>query len=496
MGASMTNAVMKIERFEVGKFIIDIAVSFAPEKEVPSPRIGIIFNCSRGNRRLPMKVQFKDGKIFAEGKYDSSLIFYGFTPREIEVSFIFSDATDNGKEYQTGLKVNGIKKHPLHRFFILTPLERIKALAGVMLNIVALPCRMLPVHKNRISFFSNRTDAPTGNMKAVYNTLKDIENADIHLVCKKGGPKGELKVLLKFLYLYMTSKVVFVDDYYHLISYVKKKDKTKLIQLWHGCGAFKTFGFSRFHKSSVLEIYSANHRQYDYAIVSSPDICDFYAEAYGISSEKALALGSPRCDILSNEEYRNKKREEFFSEFPALKGKKLLLFAPTFRGKGNGDCYYPYEKFNADKVLETLGDEWGLVIKLHPYLNKKIKYSDKNKSRIADCANWDINDVLFSVDFLVTDYSSVIFEASLLEIPMAFLAFDLDEYIEKRDFYYDFRSFVPGPIVETDVQAAELAKSGNTDIETIKEFAKKSFGNTAGNACKNVKELTEKLLEE
>ena len=492
----MTNAVMKIEKFEVSKFIIDVAVSFAPENEVKSPRIGIVFRCDRGNRRLPMKAQIKDGKIYAEGKYDSSLIFYGFTPKTLSISFVFSDATDNGIEYETDLTVDKIKRRPFHHFYTLTSLERIKALAGIMLNIFALPCRMLPVKKNRISFFSNRTNTPTGNLKAVYDAVGDIENADIHLVCKKGGPKGELKVLPKFLYLYMTSKVVFVDDYYHLISYVKKKKNTKLIQLWHGCGAFKTFGFSRFHKDSVLEIYSANHRQYDYALVSSPEICDFYAEAFGISSEKVLPLGSPRCDFISDEEYQNRKREEFFAEYPNIKGKKLLLFAPTFRGKGNGDCYYPTEKFNVDKVLETLGDEWGVVIKLHPYLKEKIKCSDKNKSRVAQCHDWDVNDVLFSVDFLVTDYSSVIFEASLLEIPMAFLAFDLDEYIEKRDFYYDFVNFVPGPIVKTDTEAAEIAKNGNWDIEKIKAFAKKSFGNTAGNACKNVKELCERLLEE
>ena len=492
----MTNAAMKIEKFEVSKFIINVAVSFAPEKEVLSPRISIIFKAQDNDRRLPMKVQIKDGKVFAQGEYDSSLLFYGAVPSSIKISFVFSDGTDNGTLYETDLKVDGIKKRPLHHFSELTSLERIKALAGVLLNILALPFRILPIKKNRVSFFTNRTDTPTGNLKAVYEAVKEIENADIHIACKSGGYKGAFSVLLKFLHLYMTSKVVFVDDYYHLISYVKKKPETKLIQLWHGCGAFKTFGFSRIHKSSALELYSVNHRQYDYAIVSSPEICDFYAEAFGISSTKPLPLGSPRCDILKDEKYKKQKTDEFFSEFPHLKGKKLLLFAPTFRGKGNGDCYYPMEKFNADKVLETLGEDWGIVVKLHPYLEKKVTFSEKNKNRIAECDNWDINDVLFAVDFLVTDYSSVIFEASLLEIPMAFLAFDLEEYIEKRDFYYEFTNFVPGPIVREDTEAAEIAKSGDYDIEKIRAFAQKAFGNTAGNACKNVKELTQKLLEE
>ena len=492
----MKNTVMKIEKFKVSKFVIDIAVSFAPESVVATPRVSIIFKSDDEDRRIPMKVKIEDGKIFASGKYDASQIFYGFTPKKISISFVFSDAVDTAVEYPSDLYVDGIKKRRLHHYFELTSLERSKTFAGALLNILSLPFRLLPIKKNRILFLTNRTDTPTGNLKAVYDTAKEIENADIRLICNKGGYKDSIKIVFRFFHLYLTSKVVFVDDYYHLISYVKKRKKTSLIQLWHGCGAFKTFGFSRFHKSSSLELYSVNHRQYDYAIVSSPEICDFYAEAFGISRKKVLALGSPRCDILKDESYKAQKREEFFNEYPHLKGKKLLLFAPTFRGRGNGDCFYPIERFNADRVLETLGEDWGLVVKLHPYLKEKISFDDKNKNRIAICENWDINDVLFSVDFLVTDYSSVIFEASLLEIPMAFLAFDLDDYIEKRDFYFDFKSFVPGPIVETDTEAAETAKSGNYDIDSVRAFAQKSFGNTAGNACSNIKELTEKILGE
>ena len=492
----MTDAMMKIEKFELSGFVADIAVSFMPENEVDAPRIGIVFEAENESRRIPMKTAKKDGKIFGEGKYDVSQVFFGFTPREVKISFVFSDARDNGKKYESDLKVENIKRRGFAHFLRQTRHEKIKTFVDFILNTLALPFRLMPIKKNRISFFSNRTDKPTGNLKAVYDAVSDIQGADIRLVCKKGGAKGTLFVLFKFLHFYMTSRVVFVDDYYHLISYVTKKKQTKLIQLWHGCGAFKTFGFSRFHKTSVLELYSANHRQYDYAIVSSPDICEFYAEAFGISPNKVLPLGSPRCDILSNEEYKAKKQAEFLAEFPHLEGKKLLLFAPTFRGRGNGDCYYPMEKFNIDSVLETLGEEWAVVVKLHPYLKEKVTFDEKNKNRVAECPNWDINDVLFSTDFLVTDYSSVIFETALLEIPMAFLAFDLEEYIAERDFYYDFKYFVPGPIVNTDKEVALLAKSGEYDMQKIRDFAEKSFGNTAGNACKNVKELTVKLLEE
>lgn len=491
----MTDALMKIEKFDVSNCKIDIAVSFAPKKEVASPRVSIVFSSNGGNRRLPMEIITKNGKIFARGKYDAAFIFYDFTPSQIGISFVFSDGKDNGRKYNTDLTVNKIKKRAIRHFFSLTRHEKVKTLVGFILNILSFPFRLLSVKENRISFFTNRTDVPTGNLKAVYNTVKKIDGVDIHVICNSGGLRGITEILFKFLYFYMTSKIVYVDDYYHLISYVKKKKKTTLIQLWHGCGAFKTIGFSRFHKSSALQLYSVNHRQYDYAIVSSPEITDFYAEAFGISSEKVLPLGSPRCDILTNEKYQKEVREKFYLEYPDLINKKLLLFAPTFRGKGNGDCYYPVEKFNVDNVLQTLGEEWAVIIKLHPYLTEKLTFSRDNEKRVADCGKWDINDILFVTDFLVTDYSSVIFEASILEIPMAFLAFDLDKFIAKRDFYYNFKYFVPGPIIKTDVEAAEIAKSGRYDLEKIKAFRQKAFGNTMGNACSNIKALTLKLLE-
>ena len=56
-------------------------------------------------------------------------------------------------------------------------------------------------------------------------------------------------------------------------------------------------------------------------------------------------------------------------------------------------------------------------------------------------------EALSFVDALITDYSSVVFEASLLKIPMLFYVFDLEQYIATRGFYYEFETFVPGKIV-------------------------------------------------
>ena len=59
----------------------------------------------------------------------------------------------------------------------------------------------------------------------------------------------------------------------------------------------------------------------------------------------------------------------------------------------------------------------------------------------------DIHHVLVGTDILITDYSSIPFEFSLLGKPMIFFAYDLDEYKETRGFVEDYEKLVPGPVV-------------------------------------------------
>lgn len=489
----MEKYLFNVEKFNILDGVVDIEASFRFENDAVSPRVSVLFEDDEHNRRIPMKISYENGKTIASGKYEVAYVFYDYCPKSVSISFIVSDGKTNGECVKTDLRVDNIKKNAIKHAMRIPKRELIKDAVGMLFGLVAIPFRLLPIKNNRVSFFSNRTSQPVGNLKAVYDTLKDDERLDVHICCASGGAKGTLLHLFEFLHYYMTSRVVYIDDYYHLISYVKKKKGTKLIQLWHGVGAFKTFGFSRIHKDSKLQPYSSNHRQYDYAIVSSPDVCDYYAEAFGIDRQKVLPLGSPRCDILTNKDYQESVKQKFFDTYPNLKGKKLLLFAPTFRGGGNGDCYYPCEKFDVDKVLETLGDEWAVVIKLHPYLTEKFTCSKENEGRMVDCFTWDVNDVIIVSDFLVTDYSSVIFEAALLEKPMAFLAFDEQEFTDKRDSFLEFSHFVPGKIVKTDVESAIIARDNLADMQKIKSFKASSFGTI--DACDKVKELTMNIID-
>lgn len=111
-------------------------------------------------------------------------------------------------------------------------------------------------------------------------------------------------------------------------------------------------------------------------------------------------------------------------------------------------AFYPIDAFDIEKAYEGLGGEYAILIKLHPFCKERFEIPNQYSDVIIDMSEDDeLNDLLFVTDLLVTDYSSVIFEASIVDVPMLFYAFDLNEYSRDRDFYCNFSTFVPGKIV-------------------------------------------------
>ena len=266
-----------------------------------------------------------------------------------------------------------------------------------------------PIVKNQIAFMSGRRDEIGGNPEYVYNLIKDRKDIEFKFLMFS-DPAGHrrIKNVIKFLKLYATSKVVIVDDYFRLLNLVTKREDVKLFQLWHACGAFKTFGFTRLGKKGGPKQTDPNHRMYDYAIVSSQEIAKHYAEGFGLSDENVVATGIPRTDIFMDEEYANKVRTSFYERYPQLKNKKILLFAPTFRGNGQMSAFYPIDAFDIEKAYEGLGGEYAILIKLHPFCKERFEIPNQYSDVIIDMSEEDeLNDLLFVTDLLVTDYSSV-----------------------------------------------------------------------------------------
>lgn len=341
------------------------------------------------------------------------------------------------------------------------------------------------LQKNRVLFLSDSRDVLSGNFKFVYDELiRDKDKYEISTLLKKDlKTKKSFKEKVTLCKEIALSKYIFLDDFYPIIYALKLRRDTELIQLWHAMGAFKTVGYSRAGTKGM----SLTHRNYTGAIVSSDAIRKDYANAFGISIDNVHALGTPRTDIFFDKNYEKNIKKHLYEKYPVLKNKKVILFAPTFRGSGQNTAYYNFDWIDFEKLKSSFSKDYICIIKLHPFIKNKPKYDFSLDDFYLDLTSErEINDLLFITDVLVTDYSSVIFEYSFFEKPVVFFVPDLDQYRNSRDFYYPLDYYTYGDIALDFDSMIKCIKSGKVDKKKIKEFKNYFCDSCNGKSSKKV----------
>ena len=292
------------------------------------------------------------------------------------------------------------------------------------------------------------------------------------------------------------AKAVFLTDYFFPAYACKPREGQKIVQLWHGCGAFKKWGYSTVDKKwgagkDTLDKYPI-HNTYTHVCVSSPKVKFAYAEAFKCSEDVVMPLGAPRTDIYFDNDFAASCRKKLIDKFPEIGERKIILYAPTFRGN-NLASSYAENKLDIEKMRAELSEDYALVIKLHP-LTAKAFSVDENDDFVFNASGVEIETALCAADTVITDYSSLIFEYAILGRPMIFFAYDLAEYDDSRSFYFDYETFVPGEIV-TDTRAiiAEIKRlETDFDIEKVRKFKDDFMSACDGNSTRRIIETVMK----
>lgn len=297
---------------------------------------------------------------------------------------------------------------------------------------------------------------------------------------------------IKSIYHLSTSQYVIVDNYFGSLANVKFKRGVECIQIWHAAGALKKFGLlaPNFKKRSLraqnrfMEVYKHFHK----IVVGSEALADIYKEAFALSDHNILRTGIPRTDLFFDKQGQQKVKDDIFRVNPHLRGKKVILYAPTFRDKELVDFDLQLE---IDEMYQHLRDEYILIIKLHPAIRNISESEERYADFLYDYSLYpNINDLFLVTDILITDYSSIPFEFCLLNKPMIFYAYDLEKYAKKRGIIGDYVSDVPGPVVNSTKEVVSVIKNGAFQLESIHEFSTKwneySTGNSSGSFVKEV----------
>ena len=348
-------------------------------------------------------------------------------------------------------------------------------------------------HKgNRLLFCSDSRAELSGNMKDVYDRMvkRGLDKQFRIRFLFKASVKTRRSFKDKFRapFLLARADIIVIDDFNPTVKQLTFKPGVKVIQLWHACGAFKTVGFSRTGKPGGPFITNNNHRTYTHAIASSRHVARFYAEAFGMRMQDVYPTGVPRTDVFFDENYRTATAAAMHEAYPQTVGRRVILFAPTFRGNGAKSGHYPLHLLDYDALAAFCRRTNSVFLfKMHPFVRDPVVIPEADADVFIDCSEArEINDLLFITDLLITDYSSVIYEASLLDIPMLFYAFDLEEYVASRDFYEPFERFVPGRIVRNFDELLAAMAAEDYQKEKVAPFCERNFEYRDGHSTDRV----------
>lgn len=278
--------------------------------------------------------------------------------------------------------------------------------------------------KKKVLFYTENADNLVGNMKYLYDELKK-EDLKIFVYAKNIYDHINYIGMLKAVCLMAKSDYIIVDNYTTIITMLDISRKTKIIQLWHAGIGFKAVGYARFGKEGSPHPIRSAHRKYDYMIVDDEKLINIYKEVFGNKEEKFRSFGIPRLENYLSKENIDKTVNKLFNENENLKDKKIILFSPTYRGKGAHDAYYDYSKIDLEKIYEFCKlNNFVFIIKMHPFVSEKINIPDEYKKYIYDYSKYDINELIYISDIMITDYSSCAYEYSFFNRPLIFYRYD------------------------------------------------------------------------
>lgn len=329
--------------------------------------------------------------------------------------------------------------------------------------------RHLPLKKNKVLFesFSKRTFSD--NPKAIYEELvaRDLGYECVWSLSNEKtdvGPRGKTVRYGTLKYWYHVATAKYLVSNYNQYRIVKRPDQI-MVNTMHGV-PLKHMGLSVAKKDAT----KANMRRlfdfWDYFVTPCDFLSDILRSDHFGFKGTFIRAGYPRNDVLLREYDDAERIAKVRESLGVPQGKKVILWAPTWRTKKHFDL-----KLDLAAMKEALSDEYVLVLRSH-YLESQFVPDDIYDDFVLNGHAYEnVNEMLYAADALITDYSSIMFDYSLMQRPMVIFAWDYDSYMGKnRGIYFDIRSEYPGLMAETTDQVIDRFCHLDEVMEEVARF--------------------------
>lgn len=316
--------------------------------------------------------------------------------------------------------------------------------------------------------------------------------------------KAEYKWYKEFFASYAVCKCLYIDDIFPPVYCVEPRKGQRVVQLWHTPALLRKAGYAIGKRGTVGEIVDRRlvHKNYTDVAASSSYVKNTLASVFNCSEDIVHGWGCASTDVYFDKSFVEKSRSDLIKHVPNLssqiRDRKILLYAPTYRGESE-ETAYTHRMLDLLLLKRMLGDQFVLLLKLHPFIKESTLFSADLRELVHDFAfevpnTVQIDTALCGSDMLITDYSTILFQYSLLTRPIIFYAFDFEQYTRRRPLFYDYETFVPGPIVYDTQQLAEavLQQDKNFDAERMEHFARKFMGGCDGHCVERIIHYTVK----
>lgn len=345
------------------------------------------------------------------------------------------------------------------------------AAATALLTLLYHFCRLFPVRRRVVCISRQSNNAPVDFLLLKEALSREKPPYDTVILANKlENPLRYLPIMAKQVFFMATSQAVVLDSYCIAASLLGARIKAPVIQIWHALGNMKKFGYAALdtpegHSSEMAHLMHM-HEGYDAVAVSSLNFRDDFAAGFGVDPEIIFEAPLPRIDLLRDPAHRSRQRDALLAKHPEMGTKKTIVYCPTFRKAPPSNEH----KATLDLLSAIDFDTYNLIFMPHPVSRQVM-----DDSRVITAPRNGI-DPLFAADYVITDYSTVMYEAGLLGIPVYLYAYDWDSYHEKRAFNIDLEHDVPTLFTDNAAAIAQAIESNRFDR---KAFARFTEGNIA-----------------
>ena len=329
---------------------------------------------------------------------------------------------------------------------------------GVFMGVLYAGAKIAPMKKGKVTFISRQSNEPGLDFRLLQNELSARpEVTETAVVCRRfgskpGGLAADAGAILRSIGHLATSDVCVIDSFWPAVCMLRHRDALTVVQIWHSLGKVKQSGLITVGRPGGQPPAMARavhmHEGYDRIVAGAPAWNRFYCESFGCTEDKLINVGLPRMDYIR--ERRDDLLNRFFDAYPQLKGKPIVLYAPTFRRDAEGQVA-------TVDVSKLADDAYELIVKSHPnqILDDRGAFT---------CPDFTTIDLLAVADVIVTDYSAVALEAAWAHVRTLYYLYDCDEYLARNGLNVNPRDEIPScchTTAEGTVAAVKRALAGD-----------------------------------